>query len=237
MTAPRRVALVTGGARRIGARITRTLHAAGVDVAVHCLRATAEAEALAAELNDVRVESVRVFRADLCDAAALAPLVEGAARWQGRLDFLVNNASSFYATPVGAIDAASWDDLVGSNLRAPLFLSQAAAPWLAEARGSIVNLVDVHAERPLRGYVVYSVAKAGLVTLTRALAQELGPAVRVNAVAPGANVWPDDAAVLSLEARAEMLRKVPLVRAGTPEDVADAVRPLASLGSAGEGRA
>lgn len=221
-----RVALVTGGARRIGRQIALCLHAAGVDIALHCLRAVAEAEALAAELNAAREASVKVFRADLLDTRRLAPMVDEVAGWKGRLDFVVNNASSFYATPVGRIDEAAWEDLMGSNLRAPLFLSQAAVPWLKAARGAIVNIADIHADRPMRDHVVYSVAKAGLVALTRALAQELGPEVRVNAVSPGANVWPEDPEMFSEAARAEVLRTVPLQRVGAPDDIAGAVRFL-----------
>ncbi len=180
------VILVTGAARRVGAAIARHLHASGAVLAIHCRASCAEAERLAGELNAARADSAAVFAADLTDTAALPGLVAAAVARFGRLDGLVNNASSFFPTPVGQIDEEAWADLAGSNLKAPLFLAQAAAPHLAAAGGCIVNITDVHAERPLKGYPVYSAAKGGLLALTRALAIELAPAVRVNAVAPGA---------------------------------------------------
>ena len=190
MNAP--VVLVTGAARRVGAEIARTLHAAGANVVLHYRASAAEAEALVAELNARREKSALAVRHDLGDSAGLSALIEGIVGHFGRLDALVNNASSFYPTPVGAIDAAAWDDLIGSNLKGPLFLSQAAATHLAAANGCIVNITDIHAERPLKGYPLYCAAKAGLLGLTRALALELAPAVRVNAVAPGAIEWPEN---------------------------------------------
>jgi pteridine reductase len=221
-----RAILVTGGARRIGAEISRVLHAAGCSVVVHCNRSLAEADALAAELNAERADSAEVVQGDLRDAGDLAALVERAARSFGRLDGLVNNASSFYPTGLDAITEASWDDLVGTNLRAPLFLAQAAAPHLRRTRGAIVNIVDIHAERPLKGFVVYTVAKAGLAGLTRSLALELAPAVRVNGVAPGAILWPEGGDQYSKEERARIVRQTPLQREGTPGDIAGAVKYL-----------
>ena len=218
--------LVTGAARRIGAAIARTLHAAGARVALHCNRSRTEAERLAAELNGVRAGSCAVVQADLLDLAALPRLVEDAAAPFGRLDALVNNASSFYSTPFGKIGEREWQDLIGTNLRAPLFLSQAAAPRLAAAKGAIVNLVDIHAERPLENFLVYSVAKAGLAGLTRALALELGPEVRVNGVAPGAILWPDGGEHFDPAERSRITAQTPLGRIGTPEDVAGAVKYL-----------
>ena len=218
--------LVTGAARRIGAAIARTLHGAGARVALHCNRSRTEAERLAAELNAVRAGSCAVVQADLLDLAALPRLVEEAAAPFGRLDALVNNASSFYSTPFGKIGEREWQDLIGTNLRAPLFLSQAAAPWLREARGAIVNLVDIHAERPLKDFVVYSVAKAGLAGLTRALALELGPEVRVNGVAPGAILWPDGDQHFAPAEKGRITDQTPLKRIGSPEDVAGAVKYL-----------
>src|SRR5258706_11056057 len=178
--------LVTGAARRIGAAIARTLHAAGARVVLHCHRSRDEAQALAASLNALRPASAAVVQANLLDAVALPRLVEDSVAAFGRLDALVNNASSFYATPLGAIGAREWEDLMGTNLRAPLLLSQAAAPALRATRGAIVNIVDIHAQQPLPGFLVYSVAKAGLAGLTRSLAIELAPAVRVNGVVPRA---------------------------------------------------
>jgi len=218
--------LVTGGARRIGAGICRVLHAAGCNVVVHCNRSLAEADALAGELNAERADSVAIVQGDLHDAGDLATLVERAARSFGRLDGLVNNASSFYPTGLDAVSEANWDDLIGTNLKAPLFLAQAAAPHLRKARGAIVNIVDIHAERPLRNFVVYSVAKAGLAGLTRSLALELAPAVRVNGVSPGAILWPEGGEQYSGEERARIVRQTPLQREGTPADIAGAVKYL-----------
>jgi pteridine reductase len=218
--------LVTGAARRIGAAIARTLHASGARVALHCNRSRAEAERLAAELNATRAGSAAVVQADLLDVASLPGLVDDAAKAFGRLDALVNNASSFYSTPFGKIGEREWQDLIGTNLRAPLFLAQAAAPRLRQAKGSIVNIVDIHAERPLPNFLVYSVAKAGLAGLTRALAIELGPDVRVNGVAPGAILWPDEGKHFDAGERERITATTPLARIGTPEDVAGAVKYL-----------
>ncbi|MDX1604664.1 MAG: pteridine reductase [Candidatus Competibacterales bacterium] len=218
-------ALVTGGARRIGAAIVRRLHAAGLNLNLHFRHSEAEAEALAAELQRQRPDSVQLLEADLRDTAALPRLVERAAQRWGRLDLLVNNASAFYPTPLESTTEAQWEDLLGSNLKAPFFLVQAAAPWLRAMRGSVVNIADIHAERPRAGHPVYSAAKAGLVALTRSLAWELRPAVRVNAVAPGAILWAeqdDDPA-----ARQAILERIPLDRLGTPDDIARAVLFLA----------
>jgi pteridine reductase len=197
-----RTALVTGAARRIGAAIARRLHAAGANVVLHYRGAEAEAAALEAELNAARAGSALKVKADLLAPVAPKALMGTTRDRFGGLDLLVNNASSFYPTAVGAIEAGHWDELIGSNLRAPLFLSQEAAPELGKRNGSIVNIADIHAERPLKGYAVYSIAKAGLAAMTRALALELGPAVRVNAVAPGAIAWPTTASFRPLSAGA-----------------------------------
>jgi pteridine reductase len=218
--------LVTGAARRIGATISRTLHAAGARVVLHCNRSRDEAERLSAELNGTRAGSAAIVQADLLDLAALPKLVDEAARAFGRLDGLVNNASSFYSTPFGKISEREWQDLIGTNLRAPLFLAQAAAPRLRESKGAIVNIVDIHAERPLANFLVYTVAKAGLAGLTRALALELGPDVRVNGVAPGAILWPDAGKHYDPAERDRILATTPLARTGSPEDVAGAVKYL-----------
>lgn len=217
-----KVALVTGGSRRIGAAIVRRLHAAGASVLIHYRGAETDAAALEAELNGVRAASAARIKAELLAPVAPQALVGAAIDRFGRLDVLVNNASTFYPTAVGGIEAVHWDELVGSNLRAPLFLAQAAAPHLAEARGAIVNVTDIHAERPLKGYPVYSIAKAGLAALTRALALELAPDVRVNAVAPGAIAWPEDGQFEPAE-RERILATTPLARIGAPGDIAAAV--------------
>ena len=219
------VVLVTGAARRVGACIARTLHASGARLVLHCRQSVDAAEALAAELNGVRPDSASVVCADLLDVAALTSLVAVVVGRYGRLDALVNNASSFYPTPVGRTDIQAWDDLMGSNLRAPYFLMQAAEPHLAAAGGAVVNIVDIHAERPLPGYPVYSAAKAGLLGLTRAMAIELAPRVRVNGVAPGAVMWPEDGQFPDA-ARDAIVDHSLLKRAGRPEDIAGAVRFL-----------
>jgi pteridine reductase len=221
-----KVALVTGAARRVGAAIARELHAAGAAVVLHYRGSDAEAAQLETELNAVRPASALRVKLDLLAPGAEAALVDAAlARFQ-RIDCLVNNASTFYPTALGAIDARQWDELVGANLRAPLFLAQAAAPALRAARGAIVNIVDIHAERPLKGYPVYSIAKAGLAGLTRSLAIELAPEVRVNGVAPGAIAWPEDGQFDPAE-RARILATTPLARIGSPDEIARAVRFLA----------
>ena len=215
-----RVVLITGAARRIGAAIARCLHAAGARVAVHHHRSGQEARALVAQLNAAREGSAIALQADLLELDALPPLVTRATQAWGRLDVLVNNASSFYPTPVGTITAAQWMDLMGTNLRAPLFLSQAAAPALRESQGLILNITDIHGVRPLRHHPVYSAAKAGLIMLTQSLARELAPAVRVNAIAPGPVLFP--AQGLSPQVEAEILERTLLKRRGSPEDIAQA---------------
>ncbi len=219
--------LITGAARRLGAAIARRLHAAGARVGLHYRSSEADAATLEADLNSTRAGSAARLPADLLAPGACEALVAAAIERFGRLDLLVNNASIFYTTPVGAIEPRHWDELVGSNLRAPLFLSQAAAPHLKRARGSIVNIVDIHAERPLKRYVIYSVAKAGLAALTRSLAIELAPEVRVNGVAPGAIAWPEDGQFETAE-RTRVVGTTPLARVGDPEDIAQAVHFLAS---------
>jgi pteridine reductase len=213
-----KVVLITGGARRLGAEMTRTLHAAGARVLVHYRSSTAAAEALAGECNRSRPGSAALHQADLSSAAAPDILVGAALAQFGRLDILINNASSFYPTPLGTITMAQWDDLMASNLRAPLFLSQAAAHSLAEQRGLIINIVDVHGMRPLKGYPLYSVAKAGLAMLTRSLARELGPEIRVNGIAPGPVLWPEHDMDEAL--KREIIDKTALKRHGSPQDIA-----------------
>ena len=219
------VVLVTGGARRVGAEIARCLHASGARLALHYRSSRDDAEALAASLNALRPDSAITLQADLLDTARLPQLVAGTVDRFGRLDGLVNNASSFFPTPIGAVDEAAWTDLIGSNLKAPLFLAQAAAPQLRANRGAIVNIVDIHAERPLRGYALYCAAKAGLLGLTRALAVELAPLVRVNGVAPGAIEWPDDGQFPPAEQEA-IVGHTLLGRTGTPADIARTVNFL-----------
>jgi pteridine reductase len=223
-----RTVLVTGGARRVGAAIVRMLHGCGARLAIHCRRSHLEAEALAAELNAQRPGSAQVYVADLLDLEALPGLVQAVLAHSDRLDVLVNNASTFYPTPFGTITPAQWQDLMGSNLQAPLFLTQAAAPALRAAHGLVINIADIHGLRGLRDYSVYSAAKAGLVHLTRSLARELAPEVRVNAIAPGPVLWPEDAASLDAERQREIVARTLLKRPGSPEDVARAVRFFAT---------
>lgn len=224
----RQVALVTGAARRIGATICEVLHEAGYDVLVHCHRSRREAEALAGLLNARRRDSAQVLQGPIGPADAAGDLAAAVLGSTGRIDLLVNNASAFRPTPVGSVGEADWDELLDSNLKGPFFLAQALAPNLQENSGNIVNIVDIHAERPMAGHTVYCVAKAGLAMLTRSLARELAPGVRVNGVAPGAILWPEGEPESDAPAsHAKILERVPLGRTGQPEDIARAVLYLA----------
>ncbi|MBT2866194.1 pteridine reductase [Chromobacterium violaceum] len=218
-----RAVLITGAARRVGAGIARRLHARGLRLVLHYRGSRGEAEALAAELNRARPDSVRLVQADLLDAASLPELAARAVASFGRLDGLVNNASSFFPTEVGQIDEAAWHDLMGSNLKAPLFLSQVLAPELTRRGGAIVGIADIHVDRPMARHVVYNLAKAGHAQLIRSLAIELAPAVRVNGVAPGVNLWPESEASFDAAGRAAIEATIPLRRTGVPEDIARAV--------------
>jgi pteridine reductase len=213
--------LITGGAKRLGERTARTLHAAGACIAVHYYRSAAPAEHLVASLNAARPDSALAVRANLLDTPQLGIMVAAVIARAGRLDALVNNASSFYPTPLGQVTEEHWADLIGTNLKAPLFLSQAALPQLRRNQGSIVNLIDVHAVRPLRNHPVYGTAKAGLAMLTKSLARDLAPEVRVNGVSPGAILWPEGGVGSATEE--SILRQIPMRRTGTPEDVAACV--------------
>jgi pteridine reductase len=217
--------LITGGAKRVGAAICRRLHASGANLMLHYHTSAGEARLLQAELNNTRADSVALIQADLLDLPKLSHIAQQTAQHFGRIDALVNNASSFFATPFGEIDETQWRDLVGTNLQAPLFLAQAAAPFLRRTQGAIVNITDIHTDRPLRGYGVYCMAKAGLDGLTRVLARELAPEVRVNAVAPGPILWPEDENFDELS-RQRVISHTPLKRVGEPEDIASAVHWL-----------
>jgi pteridine reductase len=220
-----KVVLITGGAKRVGAAICRRLHGAGARLMLHYRSSAGEARLLQAELNNTRADSVALIQADLLDVAKLSHIVQQTAQHYGRIDALVNNASSFFSTPFGEIDEGQWRDLMGTNLQAPLFLAQAAAPFLRRTQGAIVNITDIHTVRPLKGYGVYCVAKAGLDGLTRVLARELAPEVRVNAVAPGPILWPEDDNFDELS-RQRVISHTPLRRVGEPEDIASAVHWL-----------
>ena len=222
MTAESRpVVLITGAARRVGSVIARRLHASGYDVALHCRHSRIELDGLIAELEIQRADSTLALQADLADVENLPALIDAVITRFGRLDGLINNASSFYPTAIGTTTPAQWDELFASNARAPFFLAQAAAPHLKSVQGNIVNLVDIYAERPLPGHTVYCMAKAALAMLTYSLAKELGPEVRVNGVAPGAVMWPEQGKEYA--DREELVKRTALKRAGSPDDVAGAV--------------
>jgi pteridine reductase len=210
-----KVVLITGGAKRVGAAICRILHAEGYSLMVHYKSSRNEARALQAELNLQRPNSVSIVQGDLLNVTGIP-----------NLDVLINNASTYYASEIGEIDEEKWHDLMGSNLKAPLFLSQAAAPELRRNHGCIVNITDMHVERPKKGYIIYSVAKAGLVTLTKSLAHELSPEVRVNAVAPGPVQWPESNPQFDEVYRQRVINQTLLKRVGEAEDVAKAVKFL-----------
>ncbi len=217
----RPVALITGAAKRVGAQIAQALHGAGYDLALHYRHSRTEMDALCADLNSARAASAHAIQADLDDVDNLPRIIDACIAKFGRLDALINNASTFYATPVGATTPAQWDGLFASNARAPYFLAQAAAPHLKQAHGAIVNIVDIYAERPLPNHPVYCMAKAALAMMTLALARELGPEVRVNGIAPGAILWPESGKAYADQA--ELVARTPLKRVGSPEDVAAAV--------------
>ncbi len=211
-------ALITGAARRIGATLSRTLHQHGANIVVHYGSSSADAEALQAELNQQRADSVIIMQADLRDTASLDGFIAKVIAATGRLDILINNASTFYPTPLEDVTEEHWNDLLGTNLKAPLFLSRAALPHLRQSQGQIINIVDIHAQRPLRNHPVYGPAKAGLAMLTRSLAKDLAPEVRVNGISPGAILWPEEG--MPDKTEQSILRQIPLARMGEPEDIA-----------------
>jgi len=215
-----KVVLVTGGAKRVGASICRRLHASGASVALHYRSSKQEAHELQTELEAARPGSVLSLQGDLLDPHALSFLVYETIRHFGRLDGLVNNASSFFPTPLEEINAAQWDDLIGTNLKAPLWLAREAATELRRNNGAIVNIVDIHADRPLHGHLLYSVAKAGLAGLTRALALELAPYVRVNGISPGVIAWPEHPDWGDETRRKAIVDQTLLKREGEPDDIA-----------------
>ena len=221
-----KVAIVTGAAHRIGASIAQKLHQTGMNVVVHYRHSSEAANKMCADFNAIRAHSAIALQADLSEQESIIPLIEKSQQQWGRLDLLVNNASSFYPTSLGEVSEAIWHELMDSNLKAPFFLSQAAAPHLKKQRGSIVNIVDIHAERPLKGFPVYSMAKAGLVMMTKSLACELGPEIRVNGVAPGAILWPEQN--MDDEAKQRIVSRTFLKRQGEPDNIAEAILFLAT---------
>jgi len=216
-----KVALITGGAHRIGASIARILHSEGMNLAIHYRNSQEGARKLQAELHKQRPDSVILLGGDLLNNGVLANLASETGQAFGRLDVLVNNASTFYPTPIGKADEREWDDLIGTNLKAPFFLSQAAAPLLRSSGGCIINIADIYGDRPLKNHTIYSIAKAGLIMLTKSLARELGPEVRVNAIAPGVILWPEKD--MDDMAKRRIISNTPLKRSGGPEDVARTV--------------
>lgn len=223
-----KVVLITGAAHRIGAATVRLLHKSGMNIVLHYRNSATDAVALQDELQQNRPDSVELIQADLHQISGFDSIIQQAAGYWGRLDVLINNASTFYPTPVGSMDEDGWDDLIGTNLKAPLFLSQAAAPELKRAHGTIINIVDIHAERPLKEHTLYSIAKAGITMLTKSMARELGPEIRVNGVAPGAILWPESG--LDDDTRAEIISRTALKRSGEPDDIAQTI--LFLIGSA-----
>lgn len=221
-----KVILITGGAKRVGAAISRRLHAQGARLVVHYRSSLDEARMLQNELNQKRPDSVALAQADLLDSELLPDLIERAAKRFGQLDVLINNASSFFPTPLHQCTQDDWHDLVGSNLRAPLFLSQAAAPYLKAQRGCVINIVDIHTERPLKHYLIYNAAKGGLLSLTKSLAVEMAPEVRVNGVSPGPILWPEDGEWADEAARKHIIASTLLKRCGEPDDIAKTVQFL-----------
>lgn len=218
----RKTVFITGAGRRIGAAIVRDLHAYGMDIVLHYHKSKTEAVELAGSLNEQRANSVFLLQADLL-TANFNEMASSAIGFTGGIDVLINNASAFYPTPVGKTDTAQWEELIGTNLKAPYFLAQACAKYLNESQGCIINVTDIHGETPLKGYPVYSAAKAGLIMLTKALAKELGPLIRVNAVSPGAILWPDS---LNEASRKNIISRTLLKRQGNPEDISNAIRYL-----------
>lgn len=215
-----KVALITGAARRIGAEIATRLHADGFNIVVHYHRSKTDAEQLCAILNKGRENSAISISADLCEINNLKNLADEAKNHWSRLDVLINNASSFYATPLDSIDLEQWQDLIGTNLQAPLFLSQACASYLVSTQGCIINIADIHGERPLSDHPIYCIAKAGNIMLTKSLAKDLAPNIRVNGISPGAILWPENSAELKNETKASITKKIALKKIGEPSDIA-----------------
>lgn len=217
-------ALVTGSAKRLGRQTAITLHSAGYNLIIHCNSSRQDADKLAMQLNSLRPDSAAVLQADLLDETLWGELAAKAVACFGRLDVLVNNASSFFPTPVDTATLAHWHDLFGSNVKAPYFLTQALAPHLAEQQGCVINMVDIHAQQPLASHSIYCMAKAALLMMTKSLAIELAPTIRVNGIAPGAILWPPEQSVqLSEQDKNAILRQIPLQQLGTPGDIANSV--------------
>ncbi len=226
MNKKKQIAIVTGGAKRIGASICRRLHKANIDLIIHYKNSDKEAKLLQNELNEKRKDSASLIQADLLESKSYSKIINEAIKIYGQLNFLVNNASSYYPTNINQIDESNWNDLIGSNLKAPLFLCKEAAPFLKKNNGAIINITDVHITNPKKNYIIYSIAKSGLTTLTKSLAQELGPKIRVNAVAPGPILWPDNSNEFNESYRKKVISQTMLKKVGEVDDIAKAVEFL-----------
>ena len=226
MNKKKQIAIVTGGAKRIGASICRRLHKANIDLIIHYKNSDKEAKLLQNELNEKRKDSASLIQADLLESKSYSKIINEAIKIYGQLNFLVNNASSYYPTTINKINESNWNDLIGSNLKAPLFLCKEAAPFLKKNNGAIINITDVHITNPKENYIIYSIAKSGLTTLTKSLAQELGPKIRVNAVAPGPILWPDNSNEFNESYRKKVISQTMLKKVGEVDDIAKAVEFL-----------
>jgi len=226
MNKKKQIAIITGGAKRIGASICRRLHKANIDLIIHYKNSSKEAKLLQNELNEKRKDSASLIQADLLESKSYSKIINEAIKIYGQLNFLINNASSYYPTNINQINESNWNDLIGSNLKAPLFLCKEAAPFLKKNNGAIINITDVHITNPKKNYIIYSIAKSGLTTLTKSLAQELGPKIRVNAVAPGPILWPDNSNEFNESYRKKVISQTMLKKVGEADDIAKAVEFL-----------
>jgi len=226
MNKKKQVAIITGGAKRVGAAISRRLHKANIDIIIHYRNSDTEANSLQEQLNKIRKGSASIIQADLLDPNSYSLIINEAIRIYGQLNFLINNASSYYPTNIEDVDESNWNELIGSNLKASLFLSKEASPFLKKSNGSIINITDAHITNPKKNYIIYSIAKSGLAALTKSLAQELGPEIRVNAVAPGPVLWPDKLNEFDTPYRKKVISQTMLKKVGSPDDIAKAVEFL-----------
>jgi len=218
-----KVALITGAAHRVGKATAIKLHQQNYRIVIHYRHSQTEAQQLAAELNAQRPHSAKCVQFDLNDVAHIQTLADQAVNCFGQVDALINNASSFYPTPIGSAELAQWDDLIASNMKTPFFLSQALTPELKKNRGCIINMLDIHADKPLKHHTIYCMAKAGLAMMTKSLAKELAPEVRVNGISPGVILWPPGEDELNQKTKTEILSRVALKKMGSPEDIAETI--------------
>jgi pteridine reductase len=226
MNKKKQVAIITGGAKRVGAAISRRLHKANIDIIIHYRNSDTEANSLQEQLNKIRKGSASIIQADLLDPNSYSLIINEAIKVYGQLNFLINNASSYYPTNINDINELNWNELIVSNLKAALFLSKEASPFLKKSNGSIINITDAHITNPKKNYIIYSIAKSGLTTLTKSLAQELGPEIRVNAVAPGPVLWPDKSSEFDALYRKKVISQTMLKKVGDADDIAKAVEFL-----------